>query len=334
MAEVNQAEAVDMSVDEVAAFLAREPEPKKAAESESEQAEAEEPQAEEPEEGDEQGEEAEEAETETDEEDTEEESEEPQRYTVKVNGEERQVTLEELQKGYSMEADYRRKTTETANERRALAEKEQAFEAERQAVRAERERYAQILDRADQALKEQAEIAVDMDKVRAGDVAELAKYATRTETEKSRLKIAEQQRVLAEQQQREMEETRAKRINATLDELSSPETGLPGWTDGKTRQSDIDRMEKYLLEKGIRSESMIALSVDPAFIRVFHDAAQFAAMKAAKPATEKKAPPRRPIPAGGKPQTTASKDLQRAEARFGESGSIEDAAALLMRRKR
>lgn len=47
----------------------------------------------------------------------------PQTYTVTVDGVQRQVTLEELQKGYMMQADYSRKTQALANERRELEQK-------------------------------------------------------------------------------------------------------------------------------------------------------------------------------------------------------------------
>lgn len=44
----------------------------------------------------------------------------PQLYKVKVNGEEVEVTLDELLSGYSRTADYTKKTTEVANERKAI----------------------------------------------------------------------------------------------------------------------------------------------------------------------------------------------------------------------
>lgn len=47
----------------------------------------------------------------------------PQMFTVKVDGVDRQVTLEELQRGYMMQADYTKKTQALANERRALEQK-------------------------------------------------------------------------------------------------------------------------------------------------------------------------------------------------------------------
>jgi len=45
-------------------------------------------------------------------------------YVVKVDGEEQQVTLEELQQGYQRQADYTRKTQEIAAERERLAQAE------------------------------------------------------------------------------------------------------------------------------------------------------------------------------------------------------------------
>jgi len=45
-------------------------------------------------------------------------------YTVKIDGEEHQVTLEELQQGYQRQADYTRKTQELASERQRLQQAE------------------------------------------------------------------------------------------------------------------------------------------------------------------------------------------------------------------
>lgn len=50
-------------------------------------------------------------------------SEEPS-YTVKIDGAEQQVTLNELQKGYQRQADYTRKTQEVASERERLQQAE------------------------------------------------------------------------------------------------------------------------------------------------------------------------------------------------------------------
>ena len=67
-----------------------------------------------------------------------EEVEQPQVYTVKVDGVEQEVTLEELQRGYSRQQDYTRKTQELSHERKTL-EQQQAELAQRDAV------YSQLL---------------------------------------------------------------------------------------------------------------------------------------------------------------------------------------------
>ena len=45
-------------------------------------------------------------------------------YTIKVDGEQQQVSLEELQNGYQRQADYTRKTQELASERQRLQQAE------------------------------------------------------------------------------------------------------------------------------------------------------------------------------------------------------------------
>jgi hypothetical protein len=74
-----------------------------------------------------------------DERDPAQENEDPTRYRVKVRGEEREVTLEELRKGYSRTEDYKQKTAALAQERRRM-------DAERDEIAAERHRNATELD--------------------------------------------------------------------------------------------------------------------------------------------------------------------------------------------
>jgi hypothetical protein len=59
-------------------------------------------------------------------------------YTVKVDGEEVEVNLDELRNGYQRQADYTRKS-------QSLAEQRKAYEANLQAVTQEREQYSQLL---------------------------------------------------------------------------------------------------------------------------------------------------------------------------------------------
>ena len=80
----------------------------------------------------------------------EEEIEQPQLYTIKVDGEDTQVTLEELQNGYSRQRDYTRKTQE-------LAEQRKAIEAQQQEVSQKDEIYSQLLPKMEATLKGELE---------------------------------------------------------------------------------------------------------------------------------------------------------------------------------
>ena len=68
----------------------------------------------------------------------EEEQEQPALYTIRVDGQEVEVTLEELQNGYSRQQDYTRKTQELSQQRKTI-EQQQRELAERDAI------YAQLL---------------------------------------------------------------------------------------------------------------------------------------------------------------------------------------------
>jgi hypothetical protein len=86
-----------------------------------------------------------------------EEQEQQQTFTVKVDGKEVSVTLDELQKGYSRTQDYTRKTQQIAEVRKQV-------EQETHAVRAEREQYAQLLG-ALQAQLQSSEPQVDLERL-------------------------------------------------------------------------------------------------------------------------------------------------------------------------
>ena len=87
-----------------------------------------------------------------------EEEQQPQVFTVKVDGKEVEVTLDELQKGYSRTQDYTRKTQQ-------IAEVRKQTEAELQAVRAEREQYAQLLSALEAQVQQATQPNIDWDRL-------------------------------------------------------------------------------------------------------------------------------------------------------------------------
>jgi len=78
--------------------------------------------------------------------DVEEEAQQPQTFTVKVDGQEVEVTQEELVNGYSRQQDYTRKTQELSQQRKTI-EQQQSELAQRDAI------YSQLLPKMEAQLK-------------------------------------------------------------------------------------------------------------------------------------------------------------------------------------
>lgn len=168
----------------------------------------------------------EEAEDEESEEDVEEEQEDkPSKFTVKVDGKEVEVTLEELQKGYSRTEDYTRKT-------QALAQERKAAQAELESVRTERAQYAQLLTALQAQLQEAQQPNVDMERLYNEDPIEWVRQRElqRANSEKMMAIQAEQAR-LAQEQQREAQKAMQERLAQEKDLLLS---AAPELRDAKT----------------------------------------------------------------------------------------------------
>lgn len=143
---------------------------------------------------------------ESEEEEEPEQEEQPSKFTVKVDGKDVEVSLEELQKGYSRTEDYTRKT-------QALAQERKQAQAEFESVRSERAQYAQLLGALQEQLT-QATPQVDMDYLYNEDPIEWVKQRELQRSNAERMTaIASEQKRLADEQ--------AKEQNAFLkDELS------------------------------------------------------------------------------------------------------------------
>ena len=79
------------------------------------------------------------------EEETEEEVDTPDVYTVKINGEDHEVTEDELIKGYSRQADYTKKTQELSQYRSQLDQAAQFYQTEVAATQEARQQYINSL---------------------------------------------------------------------------------------------------------------------------------------------------------------------------------------------
>lgn len=259
--------------------------------------------------------------TEEQSEDEEEQKEEdqPQTFTVKVDGKDVTVTLEELQKGYSRTQDYTRKTQQIAEVRKQV-------EAETQAVRAERAQYAQLLG-ALQAQLQATEPQVDLDRLYQEDPIEWVrqKEVLRERQEKAMAIQAEQQR-LAQLQQAEQQRATEEYLLQQKDALLS---ALPEWKDPKKAKAEKALVVESAKAAGF-SEDDLKNVYDHRLVLLLRKAGLYDQMmskrQGIKPVVSNGPRPAKPGAAGRVSTTTES---TRAKQRLAKTGRIDDAASAI-----
>jgi hypothetical protein len=263
--------------------------------------------------------EGESSEEQSEEEEEPEEEEQQQTFTVKVDGKEVSVTLDELQKGYSRTQDYTRKTQQIAEVRKQV-------EAETQAVRAEREQYAQLLG-ALQAQLQSSEPQVDLDRLYHEDPIEWVrqKEVMRERQEKLGAIQAEQQRLsqLAQyEQQRAMEAQLASQQEALL-------AALPEWKDPKKAKAEKALVIESAKAAGFTDEDLKSV-YDHRLVLLLRKAAMYDQMvskrQGIKPVVNNGPRPAKPGAAGRVSTTT---EATRAKQRLAKTGRVDDAASAI-----
>ncbi len=248
-----------------------------------------------------------------------EEGEQPQTFTVKVDGKEVSVTLDELQKGYSRTQDYTRKTQQ-------IAEVRKQAEQETQAVRAEREQYAQLLG-ALQAQLQSSEPQIDLERLYHEDPIEWVrqKEVMRERQEKLGAIQSEQQRlsqVSQYEQQRAMEAQLASQQEALL-------AALPDWKDPKKAKAEKALVIESAKAAGFTDEDLKSV-YDHRLVLLLRKAALFDQMvskrQGIKPVVNNGPRTAKPGAAGRVSTTTES---VRAKQRLAKTGRIDDAASAI-----
>ena len=248
-----------------------------------------------------------------------EEGEQPQTFTVKVDGKEVSVTLDELQKGYSRTQDYTRKTQQIAEVRKQV-------EQETHAVRAEREQYAQLLG-ALQAQLQSSEPQVDLERLYHEDPIEWVrqKEVMRERQEKLGAIQSEQQRlaqVSQYEQQRAMEAQLASQQEALL-------AALPDWKDPKKAKAEKALVIESAKAAGFSDEDLKSV-YDHRLVLLLRKAALFDQMvskrQGIKPVVNNGPRPAKPGAAGRVSTTTEG---TRAKQRLAKTGRIDDAASAI-----
>ena len=250
-----------------------------------------------------------------------EESEEEQpkpRYKVKASGEEVEVELDELIKGYQQGTDYTKKS-------QALAEQRKALEAERvhlEQVKQERQAYAQKLQALDSFLSQQNR-GVDLDVLKETDpIGYAVAVAEQSQREKQLAVVRAEQQRIAQQQQAEQQASLQNHLRQESEKLVSliPELATP--------QGDAVRKQirDYAKSVGWTDQELSSVYDSRAVVSLYK-AMKYEQLQKSKPEVTKKlqAAPKMMRSGTSAPPTKSSQDKQVMQ-KLRETGKVKDAA--------
>jgi len=257
------------------------------------------------------------------EEDSEEtESPEPEEvpvYTVKVDGQEIEVPLDELLKGYSRMQDYTRKTQKLAEERNAvIAEAEQA--------RTEREKYTTVLTALQQQIQASVQAEPDWDKLRAEDPIEFGiRWAEHQRRQQQMAALQAEQQRMAEIQQYE----RARTIQSVLEkEQQALLEALPDWADPQKAKAEKEALFEFGRNVGFTDQELNNVT-DHRTVLTLRKAMLYDKLMSKradiKPAAKVATPVLKPGAASTVPKAVS--EVTRAKQRLAKSGSLRDATS-------
>lgn len=250
-----------------------------------------------------------------------EEQEQPQVFSVKVDGKEVEVTLDELQKGYSRTQDYTRKTQQ-------IAEVRKQTEAELQAVRAEREQYAQLLSALESQVQQVAQPNIDWDRLYQEDPIEWVRQreVMRDNQEKAAAIQSEKQR-LSQLSQQEQAQFMQQKLQQEQEALLA---AIPDWKDAKKAQAEKALLVEFGQKIGFTPDELKNV-VDHRAVLMLRKAALYDQMMSKrgniKPVVNNGPRPAKPGAAGRVSNTT---EAVRAQQRVAKTGRVDDAANAIL----
>jgi hypothetical protein len=246
-----------------------------------------------------------------------EEEEQPQVFTVKVDGKEVEVSLEELQKGYSRTQDYTRKTQQ-------IAEVRKHAEAELQAVRAEREQYAHLLGALEAQVQQATQPNIDWERLYQEDPIEWVRQreVMRENQEKSAAIQSEKQRLSQLSQQEQMQQHQM----VLQHEQEALVAAIPEWKDSKKAAAEKAMLVQFGQKAGFSPDELKNV-LDHRAVVLLRKAALYDQMVSKrgqiKPVTNNGPRPAKPGAAG---RVSNNTEALRAQQRLAKTGRVDDAA--------
>ena len=230
-------------------------------------------------------------------------------YTVKVGGEEVDVSADELIAGYQRQGDYTRKTQAVAEDRKAVEAERQQFATAQQELHQMRQHLAGRLQQAEEMLKVGAgEPEPNWDQLREDDPMEymLQRDRFRDRQEQQR-QITQEREALQAQQNAEAQQRWQQHLQ---NEGAALLERIPEWKDDNVAQQEKAAVITYAQRAGF-TEQELAQASDSRAIAIMRKAMLFDALQDATPRAKAKTKKAPKMVRAGKPKSKAEKSSRR-----------------------
>ena len=266
------------------------------------------------------------------EEELEEEDDTPELYTVKVNGEDHQVTAEELIKGYSRQADYTKKTQELSQYRQQLDEASQFYQQEVAATQDARQQYINSVAGAVQlnlsSLKEYENI--DWERLKVEDKEE---YLTkRDDYREAQANIERLKQTFDQESQQQAAADQQQFQQWAQVEHSKLVSIIPDWGVPQKQQAIAKELREFAFTKGFQEEELKQLFDHRSILILMQAKAWEDDQRRARGLKAKKIKNKPKVAKSGKGSTKSDSSKSKNTAkmkRLRQTGNVDDAASLL-----
>ena len=243
-------------------------------------------------------------------------------YTIKVNGEERQVTLNDLKEGFQLKSDYTRSKQELADQSQQLGLRSQGIDQQE-------EQYGQLLGAMRQRLETMIPAEPDWARLAAADPIEHTRQRAAWDQLQAQMKsVEEEQGRVAENRQKTFQQNyqgymqdQQRRLLLAMPTLSEP---------GKAQEFFSNLNQYAVNEYGFTPQEVASIS-DHRFALMADKARRWDLLQSGaqgKEVTQVHIPNLRPG-ARQKEEPVALKSFRKANARLERTGDTRDAAAAI-----
>jgi len=263
---------------------------------------------------------------------SEEEDSKPELFTVRINGEDHEVTAEELAKGYSRQSDYTKKTQELSEYRKQLDQAAQFYQNEIAQTQETRQQYIGALSTAIETnMSSLAKYEnTDWERLKTENMEEY--LAKRDEYREAQTNIDKLKQNYQQESAKQEEEYKQQYAQTIQEEHAKLVSILPAWAEPEKQKAIAGEIRDFALSKGYTQEELNQL-VDHRSILVLMQAKAWEdSQKKITSIKQKKIKNKPKVARSGK--GTVKSDGVKAKntakmKRLRQTGHVDDAASLL-----